>query len=70
MKWRIQLDLIFDNEEEAKKAFDFLKKRKNLFRTINKGKFNEERSRLSIHKCYHDEDSPRPCEYIEVIESA
>ena len=70
MKWRIQLDLIFDDEEEAKKTFEFLKKRKNLFRTINRGKPNEERSRLSLHKCYHDEDPSKPCEFVEVVESA
>jgi len=69
MKYRIRFDLIFDEEEEAMKAFDFLKKRRNLFRTIRKGEPNEERSILEIHKCYHDEDLAKPCEIIERIES-
>jgi len=69
MKYRVRLDLIFDKEEEAMEAFNFLKGRRNLFRTINKGEPNEERSILEIHKCYHDEPEPKPCEIIEHIES-
>jgi len=69
MKWRVQLDLIFDDEREARDAFEKLKAKKHLFKTINKGKPNEERSRLSIHKCYHDEEPAKPCEIIEEIMS-
>jgi len=68
MKYRIRLDLIFEKEEDAMEAFNFLKKRRNLFRTIKKGKPDEERSVLEIHKCYHDEEPPKPCEIIEHIE--
>jgi len=69
MKYRIRLDLIFDEKEDAMKAFNFLKKKRVLFRTIRKGEPNEERSVLEIHKCYHDEDPTKPCEIIERIES-
>jgi len=69
MKYRIGLDLIFEKEEDAMEAFNFLKERRNLFLTINKGKPNEEHSILEIHKCYHDEEVPKPCEIIERIES-
>jgi len=69
MKYRIRLDLIFDEEEDAMKAFNFLKEKRVLFRTIRKGEPNEERSILEIHKCYHDEDPTKPCEIIEHIES-
>lgn len=69
MKWRIQADLMLDDEEEAMEIFEFLKARKNLFKTIRRGEINEERSRLTIHKCYNDEENGKPCEYLEVIES-
>jgi len=69
MKYRIRLDLIFDEKEDAMKAFNFLKEKRVLFRTIRKGEPNEERSILEIHKCYHDEDPTKPCGIIEYIES-
>jgi len=69
VKYRVRSDLIFEKEEDSTLAFEYLKKMRNLFLTINKGKPNEERSMLEIHKCYHDELEPKPCESIERIES-
>jgi len=69
MKYRIRFDLIFDEEGDAMGAFNYLKERRKLFCTIKKGKPDEERSVLEIHKCYHDEEVPKPCEIIERIES-
>ena len=67
MKYRIQADLILDNEDEAKRIFQLLKRNLKLYKAIRRGEPFEERSRLSIHKCYHDEETPKPCEIIEEI---
>jgi len=69
MKYRIRLDLILEKEEDAMEAFEYLKRRRKLFLTINKGKPNEKKSLLQIHRCYHDEEPPKPCKIIERIES-
>jgi len=68
-KYRVQLDFITDNELEARRIYDLLKQIRGLFQTINRGRPDEERSRLNIHICYHDETPVRPCEIIESIES-
>jgi len=69
MKWRIRADIILEGEDEAMDIFSSLKARAHKFLTINKGEPNEERSRMSIEKCYHDEDISKPCETIETVES-
>jgi len=67
--YRVSLTLFFDEEEQARGAFDALARRKALFRTINPGKPNEEKSTLRLEKCYHDEPPPRSCEVVEEITS-
>jgi len=58
MKYRIMLSLLFDTEDEARRDFGkWLKKIKK--------KFPLDTSFVSLHKCYHDEPEPRPCEMIE-----
>jgi len=69
MKYRVQSDLILDEEDTAEKAFKYLKRMRRLFRTINEGKPNEEKSHLSWHRCYHDEEPAKPCEFVETVES-
>lgn len=32
--------------------------------TINQGQPNEERSRITIHRCFHDENPSVPCEML------
>jgi hypothetical protein len=72
MKWRITQTLILDeaDEAEALRLFQNLKDKKGKFKTINKGKDNEEKSILQLERCYHDESPTKPCEIIERIESA
>jgi len=69
LKWRVRADIIFDDEGEAMGIFASLKGERDRFVTIRKGEPNEERSRASIEKCYHDEDPLKPCEIIETVES-
>jgi len=69
LKFRVRADIILDDEGKAKGIFASLKGKKELFVTIRKGEPDEERSRVSIEKCYHNEESPKPCEIIEIVES-
>jgi len=69
LRFRVRADIIFDDEGEAMKIFTGLKGKRGKFITINKGKPNEERSRVSIEKCHHDQEYLKPCEIIEVFES-
>jgi len=69
MKWRVRADIIVSDKGEVMSIFDFLEVKKGSFETINKGKPNEERSRVSVEKCYHDEEPPKPCEILETVES-
>jgi len=55
---RVMLSLYFDDEEKAREALGkFLKKIKKRFELDD--------SIVSLHRCYHDETPPRPCEVIE-----
>jgi len=69
LKWRVRADIILDDKDKAMDIFDSLKDERDRFVTIRKGEPNEERSRVSIEKCYHDEDPSKPCEIIETVES-
>jgi len=69
LKFRVRADIILDDESEAMGIFASLKGERDRFVTIRKGEPDEERSRVSIEKCYHDEDPTKPCEIIEIIES-
>jgi len=69
LRWRIRADIILSDREDAMDIFKGLKRESRKFETINKGEPNEERSRVSIEKCYHNEESPKPCEIIEIVES-
>jgi len=69
MKWRIRADIILSDESKAVDIFENLKKERDKFETINRGELNEERSRVELEKCYHDEELIKPCEIIETIES-
>jgi 5-methylcytosine-specific restriction endonuclease McrA len=63
--YRVRLDIIFDDEAEARKAYDMLHKRRGLMRSINKGKDNEENSQIILEQCFHDETSMKPCQILE-----
>jgi len=63
MKYKIECGIFFEDEATASELYDLILQ--FLFKAvnINIGKPNEERSKISLHKCYHDEETPRPCEY-------
>jgi hypothetical protein len=65
MKYRIILNIIVDDYDDAIKIYKFLKENKGLMRTIRKGEINEEKSMIALEKHYHDEDPTKPCEIIE-----
>jgi len=62
---RILADLIITDRTQAEALFNQIKNLAPLFETINPGEPEEERSSWSLHKCYHDETPPKPCEYVE-----
>jgi hypothetical protein len=63
--YRVRLNIIFDDEAEARKAYDMLYKRRGLMQSINKGKDNEENSQIILEQCFHDEPIPKPCQILE-----
>lgn len=69
MKYRLDITLFLDDSIEAEKIRDGLVKLKKLFKTVNKGLDNEERSSVRLHRCYHDEDPSKPCDTLFEWES-
>lgn len=71
MKFGIIADIIMDVADEATMNAIATKLRdlKAKLRTINSDKINVERSRVNFHKCWHDEDTNKPCETIEEYQS-
>ena len=67
MKYRVVIDIAFDREVDAKELFDLVKSKRIKLQIINEGKQNEEMLMANYHKCYHDEEKPKPCEIIEQI---
>ena len=65
MKYRIQLDFAFDNEDDALKLWEAIKAIKKKAVNIS----SEEKIRANIHKCYHDEGNVKPCQIIEEIKA-
>ena len=66
MKFRVRLDLPFDNEAEAKALMDLAKKLSVKVTSINEGQDNEEISFVDYELCGHDEGIP--CQKIERLE--
>jgi hypothetical protein len=64
MLYRVRLDLAFTTEAEANKMVDIAKTQIAKSTSINETKDNAETSFYEIHKCYHDEVAPKPCETI------
>ena len=70
MTYRVicNLDIAFQSRAEARKLFKAIKQ------TIGKAhgldaKIETNSVHLEVHKCYHGDFKPRPCEMIEVMES-
>jgi len=68
MLYRVKLDLAFDKEDIGQAVFD--KAKAVLSKAVKTAKSGEEGeiSFIEIHKCYHDEELPKPCEIMERIE--
>ena len=70
MLYRVRVDLCFEAEDKPQAIFDkaesFLASTVKLIgeRAVEVG----ESSFIEIHRCYHDEDPPKPCEVIKRIE--
>jgi len=70
MLYRVRIDLAFNTEDISQAVFDkakaVLSKAKKIARPSDPD--SGETSFIEIHKCYHDEENPKPCEIIERIE--
>ena len=58
MKYRVRLDLSFDNEADAQAIMDYAKQLSGKAASINEGEDNEEISFCDMEICRHDEGLP------------
>ena len=58
MKYRVRLDLSFDNEADAQAIMDYAKQLSGKAASINEGEDNEELSFCDMEICRHDEGLP------------
>ena len=69
MLYRVRIDLAFNTEDISQAVFDKAKTvLSKAVRITRQGEPTGEINFVEIHKCYHDEESTRPCEIIERIE--
>ena len=61
MKYRVTIDVAFDDEEAARKVYEAARQAFPQARSLN----SMERKKISIHRCFHDETPFKPCEPIE-----
>jgi len=66
MKYRVRLDLSFDNEADAKLLMNYAKKISTKAVSINEGEVNEEIAFCDLELCRHDEGLP--CTRLERVE--
>lgn len=66
MKYRVRLDLSFDNESDAKTLMAYAKQLAGRAVSINEGRDNEEISFCDQEICRHDEGLP--CTKLERVE--
>ena len=66
MKYRVHLDLLFDNEADAKLLMNYAKKISTKAVSINEGEVNEEIAFCDLELCRHDEG--KPCTRLERVE--
>jgi len=67
VKYRVRCDLAFDDETTARELWEAVKAKRPSAVVIKLGTLEEERPRGDLHRCYHDEPEPKPCEIIEEI---
>ena len=68
MKYRVRIDLAFDDITTAQEFFEGVKLFYNKARDI-KTNFIHEPRRIIIEECHHDEDPPKPCKILKEIKS-
>ena len=66
MKYRVRVDLSFNEETDAQALMDYAKGLSTKAVSINQGKENEEISFCDMEICRHDEGLP--CEKLERVE--
>lgn len=66
MKYRVRLDLSFDNETDAQAVMNYAKQLSSNAVSLNEGEDNEEISYCDLEICRHDEGLP--CEKLERVE--
>ena len=66
MKYRVRLDLSFDNETDAQSLMAYARNISEKAVSINEGEANQETSFCDLEICRHDEGLP--CEKLERVE--
>ena len=66
MKYRVRLDLSFENEADAQSLMAYAKNLCSSAASINEGEPNEEISFCDLEICRHDEGLP--CEKLQRVE--
>ena len=66
MKYRVRLDLSFDNEEDAQALMGYAKSLSEKAVSLNEGEVNEEIAFCDLEICRHDEGLP--CISLERVE--
>ena len=66
MKYRVRLDLSFDNETDARSLMAYAKNISEKAVSINEGESNQEIAFCDLEICRHDEGLP--CEKLERVE--
>ncbi len=66
MKYRVRLDLSFDNEADAQALMNYAKRASKKAVSIREGEVNEEIAFVDLELCRHDEGLP--CEKLERVE--
>jgi hypothetical protein len=69
-KLRVQADLIFEEADQAAAdTYAVLVALAPRLQTIAGGERGEERSRIELHRCHHDEPEGAPCEPLDAWEA-
>lgn len=70
MFYRVTIDLAFANQGHAAAVASAAIALIDHAQTINPGEPNEERGRITLQECYHDEEPSLPCQIIEHYETS
>ena len=68
MKYRVRLDLSFDDDADAQALMDYARQLSGKAVSINEGMDNEEISYLDHELCRHDESFQEGCTRLDRVE--